>query len=202
MPENLDLKLVACLLAAATAAFLGARALGGGSDDGGTPVRIGEPAAAAPRGGGRAPGVYVHVVGAVRRPGLYEVPARSRVADVLDRAGGPSAKADLAAVNLAARIQDGQQIVVARAGAAPAAGPVGPPTAGAAGAAPAPGATVSLSTATAEQLDAIDGIGPTLAQRIVAERARRGGFRSIGDLGSVDGIGDARLARLRRALAP
>jgi len=133
----------------------------------------------------------VHVAGAVRRPGLMKLPPGSRVAVALDRAGGPTRRADLAAVNLAARLQDGQQIVV----------PDGRATAGA-GATAQPGGKVHLSTATVEQLDGVDGIGPTLAQRIIEYRDSHGGFRSLAELAQVEGIGEKRLATLREALQP
>jgi competence protein ComEA len=123
------------------------------------------------------------------------LPPGSRVAVALQRAGGPSRRADLTAVNLAARLQDGQQIVVPDGRAAPAAASPG------AAAGPA-GAKVHLSGATVEQLDGVDGIGPTLAQRIVEYRDSHGGFRSLAELAQVDGIGEKRLATLREALQP
>lgn len=109
-----------------------------------------------------------------------------RVATALERAGGPTNRADLTAINLAAKVQDGQQIVVPVKGATT----------------QASGSPVNLSTATAEQLDEIDGIGPTLAERIVEYRDAHGGFGSIDELGQVDGIGEQRLATLRDALQP
>ena len=133
--------------------------------------------------------IYVHVAGAVRRPGLIRMSAGSRVADALEHAGGPRPRADLTAVNLAARVQDGQQIVVPLEGRA-----------GAAGAAAA--IPLGLGTATVDQLDEIDGIGPTLAKRIVEQRTKKGGFGSIDELRDVDGIGEKRLAALRAALQP
>jgi competence protein ComEA len=173
-------------LAAVLAVVAGARLLGGGADSPApAPVRL------TSRGGSDAR-IYVHVVGAVRRPRLMSLPAGSRVADALERAGGPGPRADLTNVNLAARLADGQQIVVPTAGSAAA-----PP-----GSAAAPGATVHLSTATIEQLDGIDGIGPTLAQRIIEYRDAHGGFRSLAELAQVDGIGEKRLATLREALQP
>lgn len=147
-------------------------------------------------------GVYVHVAGAVRRPGLYRVPRSGRVAAAVARAGGPTGRGDLTAVNLAAPLEDGQQIVVPRAGAGPratAGPPAGPAAAGAAGAG---GAQISLATATVEQLDGVDGIGPTLARRIVEYRDSHGGIRSIDELKEVDGIGDKRFEALRDALGP
>ena len=155
---------------------------GAPSDDGGS--------------GGARSVIYVHVAGAVRRPGLLRLPPGSRVAVALQRAGGPLRRADLTAVNLAARLQDGQQIVVPAPGAAAGAGAAGPP-----GAASGPaGGKVHLSTATVDELDGVDGIGPTLAQRIIEYRDAHGGFRSLAELAQVDGIGEKRLATLREAL--
>jgi competence protein ComEA len=147
---------------------------------------------AAGQAGACGEGLFVHVAGAVRRPGLFRVPAGSRVAAALARAGGPGRKADLTLVNLAARVQDGQQVVVPTAGAAPPAG-IG---AGVTGVKP------SLATATVEQLEELDGIGPTLAERIVEYRDAHGGFRSLGELRDVEGIGEKRFESLREALQP
>jgi competence protein ComEA len=161
------------------------------------PVRLDRgPSAAEARPGGRE--VYVHVAGAVRRPGLYRVPASSRVAGALHRAGGPSRRADMTAVNLAAKVEDGQQIVVPKVGAAP---PAAGATPGSGVGAPS-GARLSLATATVEQLDALDGIGPTLAQRIIEYRESHGGFRSVEELREVDGIGEKRFAALKEAVRP
>jgi competence protein ComEA len=135
--------------------------------------------------------VYVHVAGAVRRPGLYRIPASGRVAAAVARAGGPTGKADLAGVNLAAALQDGQQVVVPARGAGAGGGEGG-----------GSGARVSLGSATAEDLDGLDGIGPTLAKRIVDYRQSHGGYRSVDDLREVEGIGEKRLAALRKALNP
>ncbi|MGE5635631.1 MAG: helix-hairpin-helix domain-containing protein [Nocardioidaceae bacterium] len=179
-------------------------------------VRVSGGAAGESGAHGREAGVYVHVAGAVRRPGLYRLPGAARIAAALERAGGPTRRAQLDAVNLAARVEDGQQIVVPRAGAAPLAGAVTAPgtsgagastsaagaPAGAAGSGASGGVQLSLSTATVEQLDAIDGIGPTLAQRIIAYRDQHGGFRSLDELKEVDGIGDKRFAALRGSVRP
>jgi competence protein ComEA len=159
----------------------------------GTPVAVGAgagPAADQPGAGGGERRVFVHVAGAVRRPGLYRVRASGRVAGAVARAGGPTRAADLAGVNLAAPLQDGQQVLVPAAG----------PGAGAAG--HASGGRVSLGSASADDLDGLDGIGPTLAKRIVDYRQSHGGFRSIDDLRGVEGIGEKRLAALRKALNP
>ena len=206
-------------MAAALAVVAGVRLLGGG-DSPAPPVSIdgapaggragataGDGSSAATPGngaGGGAPDsraeLYVHVVGAVRKPGLMRLPSGTRVATALERAGGPTRRADLTLVNLAARLQDGQQIVVPVAGAG---GGAGAATGGASsGAGTAPGAKLHLSTATAEQLDEVDGIGPTLAERIVEYRDQHGGFRSLEGLAEVEGIGEKRLATLRDALQP
>ncbi len=190
------------VVAAAVAVFALVR-LFGGDREAAPPVRINGAAHSARAT--KEPELYVHVAGAVRTPGLLRLPAGTRVATALERAGGPTRRADLTLVNLAAPLQDGQQVVVpvkgaaagaAAGGAAPTAGDAAPP----AGA--APGAKVHLSTATPEQLDAIDGIGPTLAERIVEYRDAHGGFRSLDALAEVEGIGEKRLATLRDALQP
>jgi competence protein ComEA len=175
------------LAAAALAVFAGIRLLGGGQDSP-PPVAIDAATAGKPAHASAA-GLYVHVAGAVRRPGLIRVRQGTRVATALKRAGGPTGRADLTLVNLAARVQDGQQIVVPVAGGAAAGGPAAaiPP---------------SLATATVDDLDEIDGIGPTLARRIVQQRTKKGGFRSVDELRDVDGIGEKRLAALRAALQP
>jgi competence protein ComEA len=194
--------LVIWLVAAGLAAIAAVRLLG--SDSAAPPVSIDGPSASRPAGttasspGGNEQALYVHVAGAVRRPGLIRVAPGTRVATALERAGGPTRRADLTLVNLAARVQDGQQIVVPIAGAASGTG-VGP-AAGGSGAAPA--AKIHLSTATADQLDEVDGIGPTLAERIVEYRDAHGGFRSVEDLAQVEGIGEKRLKTLRDALQP
>jgi competence protein ComEA len=193
------------------AAVLGAVALmrltgGEGEEGGGEPVRVerapagaADPAAAPAGGGGPVgqQGLYVHVAGAVRRPGLVEVPPGSRVAAAVARAGGPSRKADLTGVNLAAQVEDGQQVVVPAAGAVP-----GATTAGLGATTAAPGAKPNLGTATPEQLDEIDGIGPTLAERIIEYRTENGGFGSLNELQEVEGIGEKRFETLREALQP
>jgi competence protein ComEA len=182
----------------------------------GSAVRIERsPSSAAPAASGgaerRGAGIYVHVAGAVRRPGLLRLAEGSRVAEAVDRAGGPSRRADLAGVNLAAKLEDGQQVIVpvrgaagAGAVAAPGVAP-GPASGSSIGTAPPGSAGVpklSLGVATVEQLDQLDGIGPTLAQRIVEYRTAHGGFRSLGELREVEGIGEKRFATLQKALQP
>ena len=200
MPEGSRSTFIVWAVAAVLATLAAVRILG---DDQPAPtaIRVSDsPSAGRDDGGSSSRGIYVHVAGAVRRPGLMRLPPGSRVAVALERAGGPSRRADLTAVNLAARLQDGQQIVVPARGAGAAAGGAAP-LAGA-GAAPAAGGKVHLSSATVEQLDGVDGIGPTLAQRIVEYRDAHGGFRSLAELAQVEGIGEKRLATLREALQP
>jgi competence protein ComEA len=173
---------------------------------GGGPRSGAGPAGAAPSGAsssvsvGRAGGgrVTVHVAGAVRRPGVYRLAAGARVDDALRSAGGPRGRADLTAVNLAAKLEDGRQVIVperAAASAAPA-GPGGGPGSASAGAAAAPGAPINLNTATLEQLDTLDGVGPGIARRILDYREQHGGFSRVEELGEVPGIGAKRLATL------
>ena len=137
--------------------------------------------------------VTVHVAGAVVRPGVMDLPAGSRVIDAVEAAGGGVAEADLDRMNLAAKLVDGQRILVQRVGD-PAA-PAEPGPAGGEGAAPT-SEPVNLNTATQEQLETLPGIGPVLAEAIITERDRKGGFRSVNELRDVRGIGDKRFADL------
>jgi competence protein ComEA len=143
--------------------------------------------------------VVVDVTGAVGRPGVYRLPAGSRVNDAVGRAGGATGKAELDSVNLAARLADGQQVVVPER-VATAAG-------GASGAMPtvtpaAEDAPISLGTATVEQLDTIDGIGPVTAEDIVKFREEHGGLSSVDQLDQISGIGPATMEALRERLQP
>lgn len=133
--------------------------------------------------------LIVHVVGAVRRPGLYRLPDGSRVDDAIRRAGGPKPKAALELVNLAAPVADGQQVVVPALGDGQ-----DPGTAAAGGGA---GGRVHLNSATLEELDTLPGVGPVTAQKIVDYRTAHGAFGSVDELDAVPGIGPARLAELR-----
>ena len=143
--------------------------------------------------------VVVDVVGAVRRPGLYRLEQGTRIADAVARAGGATPKAELAQVNLAAPLADGEQVVIPKRGApeiAPAGAPGSPAGAGP-GAAP-----IQLSTATLEQLDTLPGVGPATAQKILDYRAKHGAFSSIEELDAVSGIGPKRLDQLRDLVVP
>jgi competence protein ComEA len=142
---------------------------------------------------GQASDLVVDVTGAVERPGVYRLPAGSRVEDAIERAGGASGRAELEAVNRAARLADGQQVVV------PERGPAG--TAAVAAGAEEEG-PISLGTATVEQLDTIDGIGPVTAQDIVDFRDQHGGLASVDQLDQVSGIGPATMESLRARLQP
>jgi competence protein ComEA len=145
-----------------------------------------------------SPKLVVHVVGAVRHAGLYRLREGSRIADALARAGGATRKADLTVVNLAAPLSDGVQVVV----------PTRTPVAAAASAASpgsssgTPAGPVNLNTATLEQLDALPGVGPVTAQKILDYRQQSGGFASVDELDAVPGIGPARMEQLREAVAP
>ena len=155
--------------------------------------------------GAAAPGpaaeLVVSVVGRVVRPGVVRVPDGARVADALDAAGGPLPETDLTALNLARRLGDGEQLFVgiaappgvpADSGAAGAPAPAGGPSAPAGGT-----AAVDLNTATLEQLDTLPGVGPVTAQRILDWRAANGRFTAVEQLREVDGIGEARYAKLK-----
>jgi competence protein ComEA len=132
--------------------------------------------------------IIVHVSGAVNRPGLVTVPASARVADAVAGAGGAAVGADLGSLNLAAEVRDGDHIAVPLVGAAP----------------PAAGAKdrgIDLNRATPAELEELPGVGPVLAERIVAYRELHGPFAVVEDLLDVGGIGEAKLAAMRDAIA-
>lgn len=190
-------EIVGWLAAGAVVLLLAWKLLAPHGGGGGAPVSVARPAAASAASGGSSRTVYVHVAGMVRRPGLYRLAGGSRVDTAIQRAGGARRGADLSAVNLAMRVQDGQQVLVPRRGAT-AAGV----TAGGGGTGGGGGTRLSLATATADQLEQLDGIGPTLAKRIVDYRTQHGGFRSIDELKQVEGIGEKRFEALKHSLGP
>lgn len=140
--------------------------------------------------------LVVHVVGEVRRPGLYRLRDGARIADAVRRAGGARRAADLAALNLAAPLVDGVQVLVP-ARSASGAPPAASPSSGA-----VPTGPVSLSSATIDELDELPGVGPITAQKIVDYRAEHGPFASVDDLDAVPGIGPTRIEQLRELVTP
>jgi competence protein ComEA len=174
------------------ALFLAGRYLAGA----GSAKEVARPAAAAGelRAEPRAR-MVVHVVGAVRRPGLYRLADGARIADAVRRAGGATRRANLSLVNLAAPVADGSQVVVPRRAPPAAFGSEGADASGPAG-------PIHLNTATVEQLDELPGVGPVTAQKIVDYREQHGAFSSVDDLDAIPGIGPARLEQLRELVAP
>ncbi|HMF83310.1 MAG TPA: ComEA family DNA-binding protein [Acidimicrobiia bacterium] len=202
--------IVALVLVALAAGFVWYR-LGAGGSPSSPPARRG-PTAGAPATTGSATAstasggstgaaqkgerVTVHVAGAVVKPGVYDLGAGTRVIDAIEAAGGGVPDADLNRLNLAAKIADGQRVLVQRVGEA---APPGPSSGGGSAAgdgAADPSALVNLNSATSAELEALPGIGPTLAEAIISERERRGGFRSVNELRDVRGIGEKRFADL------
>jgi competence protein ComEA len=149
------------------------------------------PAVAPSATGSTSAEVIVAVEGKVRKPGVVHLRAGARVADALDAAGGPEPGVDVAMLNLARKVVDGELILVG----------VTPPPGTSVPAAAVPGATtgglVNLNTATLADLDTLPGVGPVLAQRILDARTAQGGFKAVSDLRKVDGIGDARYEQLK-----
>lgn len=137
----------------------------------------------------------VHAAGAFANPGLYELPAGARVAQLVEIAGGAAPGALLDALNLAAKLNDGDRVYLPREGEAP---PAAVAAGGGGGAGAASDGIVDLNTATLEQLDALPGVGPSTAQAIVDYRQEKGRFRSVEELLEVRGIGEAKLAALRK----
>lgn len=138
--------------------------------------------------------VVVHVAGRVRRPGVVELPPGSRVADALRAAGGARRGAELAALNLARPLVDGEQVLVSAPGDAVAPAPA---AAAAVGGSPAgTGALVSLNTADAAALDTLPGVGPVTAAKILDWRTAQGGFTSVDELLEISGIGEKTFAEI------
>jgi competence protein ComEA len=189
MPELSRTQLLVYAVIAVAVLLIGVRWIrsSGAGSTGGAPLRFAADSAHEAEGTRDA---VVHVAGAVERPGVYRLPAGSRVTDAIRRAGGFAHGAYRDAINLAARLSDGQQVVVQRPGTAAAAG---------AGKQTGP---ISVGSATVEQLDQVDGIGPVTAQKIIEYRDQHGGLSSIDQLDEVDGIGPATMQTLRGALQP
>lgn len=194
MPEMSRSQLAVYAAVAVALLLVGARAIRG--EQGPEPSFAagigGESSAGSFSIGGSSGDLVVDVTGAVRRPGVYRMPVGSRVNDAVARAGGAAPRAELEAINLAARLADGQQVVVPQrvpggAVGAVAGGDEGP---------------ISLGTATAEQLEGIEGIGPVTAGDIIAFRDERGGLASVDQLDQVPGIGPATMESLRARLQP
>ena len=137
--------------------------------------------------------LVVDVAGAVARPGLYHLAAGMRIADAVAAAGGVTRRADPNLVNLAAPLADGEQVLVPARGASGVGSGAGPPS---------PSAPVDLNTATADALDALPGIGPATAQKIIDYRQAHGPFRDVTELEGVPGIGPSKLAQLKGLVVP
>src|SRR4051794_31699450 len=208
MPQTSRPQLVAYAVAALVVVVLGVRYLQGQERSQATVAQSSAPGqgpgAPTLRLEPRAPAsALVHVAGAVRHPGVYRLGDGERVKDAVKRAGGPRHGADVNAINLAAKVADGQQVVVPRRAARGAPAALAPAADAIAGEADGPpAAPVSLNSATAAQLDTLDGVGPATAQKILDWRREHGGFRSVDDLGEVPGIGPKRLAALRTKVQP
>lgn len=197
MPEISRSQLTVYVAVAVALLLLGARAIRAEGDSGTVGAGFssgGDGGEVAIDSAGAGGDVVVDVTGAVARPGVYRLPAGARVTDAIERAGGASGPALLEAINLAARLADGQQVVV------PKRGPGGAPLA--VGGAAADEGPISLGTATVEQLDTIDGIGPVTAEKIVEFRDQQGGLASVDQLDQVSGIGPATMESLRSRLQP
>jgi competence protein ComEA len=195
MPELSRSQVVVYSAVAVALLLVGARAIRAEGGDGAAPAVA---ASSASSSGGFSIGasggdVVVDVAGAVQRPGVYRLPAGARVVDAIGRAGGATGDALLEGINRAARLADGQQVVV------PERGPGG--VAAVAGVAGEEG-PISLGSATAEQLEEIDGIGPVTAGKIVEYRDQHGGLASVDQLDQVSGIGPATMESLRARLQP
>jgi competence protein ComEA len=193
MPELSRSQVVVYGAVAVALLLVGAQAIRSGGGEGAAPVAVaassGSGDFSVDSGGGD---LVVDVAGAVRQPGVYRLPVGARVVDAIERAGGAAGGAALEGINRAARLADGQQVMV------PERGPGG---SGAVGVAAEDG-PISLGSATADQLEEIDGIGPVTAGKIVEFRDQHGGLASVDQLDQVSGIGPATMESLRARLQP
>jgi competence protein ComEA len=187
--------LLIAVCCAAALLYLAGKLLGGS----GSEAALAPPAAPPPEtstAAAPAAPLVVDVVGAVHRPGLYRLHEGARIADAVARAGGATGRADVALINLAAPLADGQQVVVPKrgSGAGGSAAPAAP--------AGTPAGPVHLNTATLQQLDTLPGVGPVTAQKILDYRQKHGSFSSIDELDAVPGIGPSRMEQLKDLVAP
>ncbi|MGN6557911.1 MAG: helix-hairpin-helix domain-containing protein [Solirubrobacterales bacterium] len=196
MPELSRSQVVVYAAVAVALLLVGARAIRG---EGGTESSFAASSASSASShkttfsiSGQAGDLVVDVTGAVRRPGVYRMPAGSRVNDAVKRAGGATSRAELEVVNLAARLADGQQVVV----------PERVPGGGSTAVVTGEEGPISLGTATVEQLEEIDGIGPVTAGDIIGFRDEHGGLSSVDQLDQVPGIGPATMEALRKRMQP
>jgi len=194
MPELSRSQVVVYGALALALLLVGARAIRSEEGDGAAAASV--PSSSVERGAisisdGGGTDVVVDVAGAVRRPGVYRLPGGARVVDAIGRAGGAAGDAMLEGINRAARLADGQQVVVPERGPAGAGVPVA-----------AEDGPISLGSASAEQLETIDGIGPVTAAKIVEYRDQHGGLASVDQLDQVSGIGPATMESLRARLQP
>ena len=162
-----------------------------------TPSLYAEPSSLAEAGVSATTDIFVHVTGAVAKPGVYAAEVGSRVFDIVAMAGGFTKKADQASVNLARLVSDGEQLLVfERASEAKSASTSSNTSVGSMA-----GTLVSLNRATLSELEELPGVGPTLAQRIIDWRSANGGFKSLEDLLQVGGIGDKLFAGIQGKVA-
>jgi competence protein ComEA len=200
MPELSRAQLAVYAALAVVALMLGSRWIRSGGEDASAAPAANQPFASGSSESGTAGetfdinggDVVVHVAGAVAKPGVYRMPSGSRVTDAIDRAGGTTNTAMPGAINLAAPLADGQQIQV----------PAKAEGSASASASTTPDGPISLGSATAEELDTIEGIGPVTAAAILEYRDQNGGVSSIDDLDQVSGIGPATIEALRARLQP
>lgn len=196
MPELSRSQIVAYGAVAVALLLVGARAIRADGDAGAAPAADAAPLSAGElRISSSGGDVVIDVAGAVREPGVYRLPAGARVVDAIERAGGPDGDAMLEGINRAARLADGQQVMV------PARGPGGAAATAGAGITATEG-PISLGSASVAQLEEIDGIGPVTAGKIVEFRDQHGGLASVDQLDEVSGIGPATMESLRSRLQP
>ncbi|MGI8726757.1 MAG: SLBB domain-containing protein [Solirubrobacterales bacterium] len=191
-PSTLQLVLYAAIAAVLLLLVVRASSEAGTGGGGSAELKVSEgPRQPAGGSAGSAGDAVVHVAGAVAKPGVYRMPLGSRVADAIERAGGVTSEGEADAINLAARIVDGQQVVV------PESAPGGAVASAGAGDGP-----ISLGSATEADLEEIDGIGPVTAANIIEFRDQNGGISSIEDLDQISGIGPATIDSLSGSLQP